>query len=180
MQRPLQRLTHASGKLLCVVLLTIFISAGADARTPYTRGEKSFGPKAGFVSRNTSALAGLVFEYSFSRHVRIAPQASIIFRHKNLDALALDADMQFPLPFASDRYAFYPIAGLNFTSWNVHGIDENTNKDVTTHRNRFGGNVGAGIEMKCTSTLKLNLEAKYTVIKSYPGVHVSAGISYVF
>lgn len=169
-----------AGKMLGAALLILSFSATASARDSYSRGEKSFGPRVGFATRNTSATAGLVFEYSFSRHVRIAPQAGIIFRHKDLDALTVDVDVQFPLPFAGDRCAFYPLVGVNFTSWNRHGMDPDTNKDVNTHVNRFGGNAGVGLEMKCTSTLKVNLEAKYTLIKSYPGAQISAGIAYVF
>ncbi len=165
---------------ICAAILTTIGISGASARTPYTRGEKSFGPRIGFAARNTSASAGLVFEYSFSRHVRIAPQAGIIFRHKDLDALAIDVDVHFPIPFSGDRLAFYPLAGINFTSWSRHGISPDTNKDVSAHLNRFGGNAGVGLEMKCTTTLKLNVEAKSTVMKTYPGAQVSAGIAYVF
>lgn len=165
---------------LCVAVLLLSGISGAYARDPYTRGEKSFGPRVGFASRNTSASAGLVFEYSFSRHVRIAPQAGIIFRHKNLDALTIDIDVHFPMPFAGDRFAVYPLAGVNFTSWSRHGVSAETNKDVCAHINRFGGNAGVGLEMKCSSTLKLNVEAKYTLMKTYPGAQVYAGIAYVF
>ncbi|MDE6277587.1 MAG: porin family protein [Muribaculaceae bacterium] len=167
-------------RLFIALILVLGATSAAFAHEPYTRGTKNFGPKVGFVSRNTSALGGLVFEYSLSRNVRLAPQASIIFRHKNLDGLVVDLDVQFPLPFAGDRCAFYPLVGIGFTSWNKHGIAEGTNKDVSTHLNRFGGNAGAGIEMLCTPTFKVFFEAKYAIIKTYPGAQISAGIAYVF
>lgn len=172
--------TFRMRRLAVCLLLVGALAPLADARDPYARGEKCFGPKVGYVTRNSSAAAGLVFEYSFSRHVRIAPQASIIFRHRNLDALMIDIDVHFPLPFAGDRMAVYPLVGVDFTSWNLHGLDSEANKDVSSHRNRFGGNAGFGYEFKCTPTLKLNVEARYTLMKTYPGALVSAGISYVF
>ncbi len=121
-----------------------------------------------------------MFQYSFSRHVRIAPEASIVFRHKNLDALMVDIDMQFPLQLESDRMAFYPILGLDFTSWNRHHVQEGSKKDVSNHVNRFGANAGAGFEIRCTPTLKVFLEAKYTLVKTYPGATLAAGLAYVF
>ncbi len=167
-------------RLTALILIILSACVSSFAREPYSRGEKSFGPRVGYVTRNCSALGGLVFQYSFSRHVRIAPEASIIFRHKNLDALSVDIDMQFPLQLESDRMAFYPILGLDFTSWNSHRIQEGTNKDVSNHVNRFGANAGAGFEIRCTPTLKIFLEAKYTLVKTYPGATVAAGLAYVF
>lgn len=158
--------------IICPVLCPEAAAAG--------RGEKSFGPKAGFVGRNTSAMAGLVFQYSFSSHVRLSPEAAIIFRHKDLDALTIDLNVHFPMAFADSRAAFYPLVGLNFTSWDKHNINRETLKDVSTHRNRIGANAGLGVELFCTSTLKVSLEAKYTLMKTYPGPTVQAGIAYVF
>lgn len=162
------------------ILLACSATLCLEARDSYTAGEKSFGPKVGFVTRNTSACAGLFFQNSFSRHVRISPQAGIIFRHHDLDALAIDLDVHFTLPFAGDKAAFYPIAGLGFTSWSRHNVNAGESKDVSTHINRLGVNAGAGIEFKCTSTLKLSFEAKYIVQKSFPQAAILAGIAYVF
>ena len=109
-------------------------------------GEKSFGPYVGFVTRNTSATAGLKFDYRLSRVVRLAPEIGLIFRHKNLDGLAVDVNVHFPLDFAAGRGAFYPLVGANFTSWGRHNIDTSTLDDVTTHTNGIGLNSGAGID----------------------------------
>lgn len=164
-----------------MALITTIVLSAVCAMGQTARGQKSFGPKAGFVSRNTSALAGLVFEYSFSSHVRIAPQAAVIFRHRDLDGLAVDVDMHFPFAFASGRMAFYPLAGLNFTSWGRHYAGEGEDgKDVTSHTNVFGLNVGAGLELYCTRTLKLSIEGRHTVMKHYPTAFVNAGIAFVF
>ena len=165
--------------IICTALAAAFACAPAAAQT--SRGEKSFGPRVGYVSRNSTALAGLAFQYSFSRHVRIAPEIDLIFRNRDMDGFGISFNTHFPISIDSKgRAAFYPVAGINFTSWSRHGISPDTNKDVSAHLNRFGGNAGVGLEMKCTTTLKLNVEAKYTVMKTYPGAQVSAGIAYVF
>lgn len=165
--------------LMSLIIMLSALSMQCAAQT--MRGDKSFGPKAGYVSRNSSAVGGLVFEYSFSRHVRIAPQAAIIFRHNDLDGFTADVDVHFPFAFAAERAAFYPLAGVGFTSWGHHSVaaDDET-KDVTTHTNVFGFNCGAGIEYYCKRSLKLSLEARYSLMRHYPTACVTAGIAFVF
>ncbi len=147
------------------------------------KGEKSFGPKIGYVSHNKSAVAGLVFQYTFSQPLRISPEIGCAFRNNDEDAFLVD--LNFHVPFGivdSEKVAIYPLAGLAFNSWSRHGVkpDEADDVDVTTHTNRFGANLGAGFDLRCSSTLRLNLEAKYTLIKSYSALYLTAGISYVF
>ncbi len=150
-------------------------TAGAELR----RGEKSFGPRVGYVSRNKTVAAGLQFEYAFSRHVRIAPEIDIAFRRNNADALAIGIDMHFPFSLAAaDRFAVYPLAGVSYTSWGIHGVEEN--KDVTTHENRFGINAGGGVEFRVTPSLKLSAEGKYIFMKDYGTAMATARIAYVF
>lgn len=165
-------------KILAFTLI-IFIAFPAAAQTH--RGEKSFGLKGGYVSRNVSGLAGMVFQYSFSSHVRVAPQVGVVFRHKDLDALTIDADMHFPLSLGSDKASFYPLLGIAFNSWTHHGDEELANTDdVSPHTNCFGLNSGLGFDFRLTDTFKLNLEGRYTLIKHYPNVQVAVGVAYVF
>lgn len=163
------------------LLIVMALAATPDACAQVERGQKSFGPKVGFVSNNTSVTAGLVFEYAFSRHVRIAPELGIIFRNKDRDALTADLNIQFPIGFGNGKGAFYPLVGANFTSWSRHYASAEADaKDVTSHTNTLGLNGGAGIEFNCTSSLRLSLEARYTLMKHYPTAFVTAGIAYVF
>lgn len=157
--------------------ILIFTAPSAPAQTQ--KGEKSFGPRTGYVTRNESAMAGLAFQYSFSSHVRIAPSADIIFRHRDKDGFAFNVDMHFPITI-STRASLYPLAGFNYTSWGLHDNEAYSGKDVTTHSNSAGLNAGAGIEYRCTPTLKISLEARYTLIRHYPTALVAASIAYVF
>lgn len=161
------------------IILGAAIVSTPSAAAQTHKGEKSFGPRVGYVSRNESATAGLAFQYSFSNHVRIAPSADIIFRHRGKDGIAVNVDMHFPITISS-RSAFYPLAGFNFTSWGLHGNDAYSGKDVTSHSNSAGLNAGAGIEYRCNSSLKLALEARYTLMRHYPTAFVAASITYVF
>lgn len=164
-------------RILAVVVAAMCL-AGAPARAE--RGEKSFGPRIGFASRNSSALGGLVFTYAFSEHFRVAPSVDIIFRNKDRDGMCVNIDAQFPFAFEGGRAAFYPLAGIGYTSWGMHNIDHNSEKDVTSHQNSLGLNVGGGFEYRCSNTLKVSIEARYNIIRHNPGAFIAAGIAYVF
>lgn len=152
------------------------------AEAQVKKGEKSFGPKIGYVSKNESASAGLFFQYAFSSHLRLAPEIGYIFRHNNMDAFTFDLNAQFPFGFTGERVAFYPLAGLNYSSWNSHFHADDLDKtdDVSTRTARIGLNAGAGFELRCNESLKLTLEAKYCLIKHYNSALISAGISFIF
>lgn len=163
---------------IIIALAVVAANPAADART--VKGEKSFGPGIGYVSRNNSATGALAFTYSLSSVVRLAPEIGIIFRHRNLDGLNACVNVHFPVGAAGSRFAFYPLVGVNFTSWGLHNVDSESGDDVTTHRNLFGLNAGAGVELRCSGALKLSLEARYTLMRHYPTAFVTAGIAFVF
>ena len=167
------------GRLIRVAVLLLIIISASTPAFAVERGEKSFGVKAGYESRNNSAIGGLVFQYAFSRHVRIAPQLGVVFRHEDKDALLVDVDMHFPFA-VSAKAGFYPIAGLAFNSWSRHGLTPESHEDVTTHLNSVGLNAGAGFEYRPKDSLKLSLEARYTLIRHYPNAQLTAGIAYIF
>lgn len=146
------------------------------------RAEKAFGPSVGWESRNNSISVGLNFQYGFSSKFRVNPQVGMVFRHNDKDAFFINLNTHFPMEFRNGKGAFYPLVGLNFSSWNLHGrmIDDASAEDVTTHRSRLGLNVGAGTELYCSPTMKVFYEARYTLIKTYPGANISVGIAYRF
>lgn len=172
-------------KLILIRLTAVIALAaacGLTAQAQIVKGEKSVGPKLGYVSKNQSAVAGLVFQYAFSNHFRLAPELGYVFRHKDMDAFTFDINAHVPFGFTGEKVAFYPLAGLNYSSWSRHFKEEDMMeiKDVSTRTARFGLNLGAGFDLRCSETLKLSFEAKYLLIKGFTTVAVTAGISYVF
>ncbi len=165
--------------MLRTALVAMVLMLGFEATAQVERGQKSFGPKAGFNTRNSSAIAGLTFDYAFSSHVRIAPSIGIAFRNKDRDALLIDIDMHFPIS-TSAKADFYPLAGVTYNSWSRHGIKPESHDDVTTHQNSFGLNAGAGWEIRLTSALRVGIEAKYTLVRHNPNGQFLARIAYVF
>lgn len=168
-----------------LIILTTFTPLQASQK-----GEKVFGVRTGYVSRNNSMDLGLYFQYTFSEYFRLQPAADLVFRHNNRDAFTIDINGQVPFSFDSENFSLYPFAGLNFSSWNHHFTQSDLseaapqsdpfNIEDSSRTNRFGFNLGAGFDLKLSSTLKLTLEAGYTFVKSNSGVRVLAGIGYVF
>lgn len=110
----------------------------------------------------------------------MTPEVGIVFRNKDLDAFTVDLNAHVPFGFEDNKVVLYPLAGANYTSWNRHDMEDAEHNDVSTHINRFGINAGAGIELRCTKSLKLSLEGKYCFNSHYSTAQVSLGISFIF
>ncbi|MDE6438807.1 MAG: porin family protein [Muribaculaceae bacterium] len=158
-----------------VTLSATSFTAGAEGYA----GEKSLGLLAGYNTYNHSAIAGFEFTYRFSRNFRLAPGVLYAFRNQRRDALMVNVNAHFPIP-CSTAVTAYPLAGINYSSWNFRHFDPATANDVTSRDSRFGLNAGAGVDFALRGNLRLGAEAYYTFIKSYSGAAVAAKIAYAF
>jgi hypothetical protein len=162
-----------------VAAILVFVcSAGAYA---LGKGEKSLGFRAGYTSSNRSAVAGMYFQYAFSSHFRLAPDVDYSFRHNGNDAFSINLNAHVPFGFSQNRFAVYPLAGLNYTSWNIHHkYDIDNNDDTKSRVDRLGLNVGAGIGYYAKPSLKLAFEGKYRCTRDYNSGVLTVSIGYVF
>lgn len=166
-------------KILAVMLAAILVMPLTAAAQ---RGEKTFGVKTGYVTRNKSALAGIYFQYRFSSHFCLSPNIDYVFRNEGSDAFLFNIDCHFPWRLgAAGRVDLYPLVGVNYVSWNFHDADDQAgNPDVTTRRSRFGLDAGAGIDIHVSSTLKLTAKAKFNAVSRLSTGLFSVGIGYCF
>lgn len=181
---------HIMKKNILPVILTVLscifsiMPVSADSQ----KGQKSVGLRGGFTTRNTTATAGLYFSYRFTEHFRLSPKVDYAFRHNGTDAFAFNIDAEMPISLnpATNRVNFYPIAGMNYSTFTNHAVvspiqplaDEYD--DSSDRVNRFGLNIGAGLEFFATPTLRLAIEGKCTLIKQYTGGWFNLSIGYVF
>jgi len=172
-------MTHSFTTSIRIAIVAILLSLAFGASAQVERGQKSFGPRVGYITKNNTSLVGLNFDYAFSSHVRIAPSIGLVFRKNNRDALLIDVDMHFPVATSAKSF-FYPLAGAAFNSWAYHNADEDSLDDVITRKNSFGLNAGAGWEIQLSGALRLGVEAKYTLIRHNPNGRFAARIAYVF
>lgn len=174
--------------LIVATITFIGILMPSEIHAQTWRGQKSVGLRGGFTTRNTTAMAGLYFSYRFSDHFRFAPKVDYAFRHKGIDAFSFNFDTEMPIALDGmvGKVNFYPIAGLNystFTSHNPSGDIRNLSEDsddASQRTSRFGLNFGAGIEYFATPTLRLAFESKCLLMKQYSGGWFNASIGYVF
>ncbi len=165
------------GKALLVMVMICVAVPGALGAA---KGEKALGLRAGYNGRNTSGLAGIMFQYAFSSHFRIAPNADYVFRHDGTDAFSVSINTHYPLYFGSyRRFDVYPLAGVNFISWN-HRINNSDGIDTSSRTSDLGLNIGGGMEFYCTPTLKICFEGKFNWVKNYNSGVFNLGIAYVF
>lgn len=165
-----------------VSLLAAGMTAGCfQAAADEFSGEKTLGVRTGYNTRNREPLAGIEFTYRFNRLLRLAPSAEYVFRRDGRDALMLNVNAQFVFPLAGARCNLFPMAGLNYSSWNYHPVATgNLTDDVSSRVSHFGLNAGAGIDTNITGSLRLSLSGQYTFIKKFSGANINVGIHYRF
>ena len=142
------------------------------------RGEKSVGVVGGFNTEIESGLAGVYFQYQCNAWLRLTPNVQAIFRKNDVNAMHINGNAHFILPLTED-INIYALGGVTYQSWRLPMINENYNLEHS-NVNRFGANLGAGIEIYATSSLKFMVEGKYSFIKDFSSAGFIAGIGYVF
>lgn len=169
-----------SGKLVKFLAVVILLIASSPQAAALGRGEKSLGLRGGYNTRNESAVTGLYFQYSFSRHFRLAPNVDYVFRHNGTDAYSANINTHFPIAFdRNERFGMYPFTGVNFISWN-HRLNNVDGQDASSRVSRLGLNFGVGLEFYCTKSLKIHAEGKFNLVKAYSSGVFNIGIGYVF
>ncbi len=137
------------------------------------RGEKSVGLSAGYAGYNSSGYISANFQYTFADHFRLAPEIGYVFYNQGATGFKVDADMHFPFRVAKGL-GLYPLAGLTFNNWSF--------SRSPLHENimRFGVDAGVGLDLYLTNSLKLNFQAKYSLMKNCSGLFTGIGIGYIF
>ena len=106
------------------------------------------------------------------------------FRHHGTDAFSISLDAEIPVSLTpADNVRFYPIAGLNYSTFSTHSQivnDDNETIDSSDRSNHYGLNFGAGIEYFATPTLRLALESKCLLMKQNTGGWFTLSIGYKF
>ena len=165
------------------------LCGGFAARADQYSGEKTLGVRVGYNTHNKRPLVGAQFSYRFNHLLRLSPTAEYVFRNDGLDALMLNLNMEFVFPLAQGRCDIYPLAGINFSSWNYHNLDSylppdgaalTPTNDVSSRVSRFGLNAGAGFGVNISGSLRLSASATYTFIKKFHGANIALGIHYLF
>ncbi len=157
-------------KLLRTAGIAAIFALVATLPAAAQRGEKTLGIAGGFASYNNGGKASVFFQYSFSQRVRLAPEIGYVFRNEGKSGFIIDVDVHIPFRLAKG-IGIYPLVGLAFNDWSYVGDG---------HNSRVGFNFGGGLDFYMTSTLKLNVQGKYSAMNDTGGGFIQMGIGYVF
>ncbi len=169
-------------KIFCH-LLTVMALGAAALSIPNTASAAdhltTIGIESGYVSRNTSAYAGVYMRYQFSDFFALKPHVDFVIRNKEQDAFIVNFDGQFSLPIHAEKLNVYGIAGIGFSSWNIKELNDEGELDMRRHGG-IGFDLGAGVGYNVSSSLRLALEAKANMVKHYTTALVGVSIGYNF
>lgn len=172
---------------IAAAIAAMFFCGGFSARADNYRGEKTLGVRGGYNTSNKSPVAGVQFSFRFNRLLRLSPAAEYVFRNDGRDALMVDLNMEFVFPLAKGRCDIYPLAGINFSSWNYHDLIGSqspqglaTTDDTSSRATRVGLNVGAGFGVNISGSLRLSASGAYNFMKDFHGANIYLGIHYRF
>lgn len=135
------------------------------------RGQKSIGFIGGYATYNESGYANVYFQYTLSSHFRLSSDLGYIFKNNDLSGFNFNIDAHFPFKIYKG-INIYPFGGLTFNNWKHEPINNSVNK--------FGINIGGGIDIYFTSNLKIFVQGKYSFMDKTDGGFVGAGVGYVF
>lgn len=179
------KLKKAFAAVLPAVVATIMaLTSAPGMNAEGYKGQKSLGVSTGYNNYNKSAIIGLAFTYRFGKLFRIAPDVQYALRHNRKDALMINLNTQYLFPL-SGKFTLYPIAGLNFTSWNYHPrlgeiVDDNGVVKTIERESNFGLNLGAGADLDISESLRLSITPGYVINEHKSYFNISATIAYRF
>lgn len=166
-------------KRLSTAALAAILAASAAYAAEYH--QKVFSIYGAYTSNNRSAIAGLNLSYRMSEYVRLAPSVDYTFRHNGVDAYNISFDYQLPLRLSTTSDVnFYPLAGIGYTAWTRKTGSDTFKTESSERTNKFGFNVGGGLEFFTTPTMRLGVEAAWRHRKGYSTGVFSVSIGYVF
>ena len=112
---------------------------------------------------------GLKLQACVGSHFRLEPE--MIYCTENLDVttLHLNLNVQYVMPIAR-RLDIYPYVGLSYSHWGYEGPNVN----------RWGANLGAGIEFDLGRSWSVLAELRLQPVKSETQLLTIAGLKYSF
>jgi outer membrane protein X len=156
-------------KCFLSLLLIAVCGLGVNAQ----KGEKAVGLNLGYGSEIESVAIGVKFNYGVTDNIRLSPSFNYFVGNDFQSVWEINADVHY-LFNASDKLAFYPLAGVTFVNWT---FDAGFGSISET---RFGVNLGAGAGYELTDALSLGLEVKYSIVSDFDQFVPAINLTYKF
>lgn len=146
-----------------VALMGIFTMNAAQ-------GEKAFGAQFNYASKHSMVGLGLNFNYEFINNVRVEPEFIYYFKNEGLNAFNVNLNFNY-LIRTSSRFAIYPLAGFSYAR---------ITPEIGDGVNRFGANVGVGVEYNINNRFAFYIEERFQILKDMNQSVTGLGVKYKF
>lgn len=149
---------------LFLALSLAVLAAGAVERPPL-----AVGFTYNYATEYSHSGFGLKLQGRLGSHIRIEPEMIYMFENKDVTTLHLNLNVHYLMPMAS-RLNVYPFAGLGYSHWGYVG----------PNANRWGLNLGAGVEYNLGRNWEILGELRLQAVKSETQVLTTLGLKYNF
>ncbi len=159
-------------KLVVLVLAIVGLTTMTHAQT---KGEMAAGVHFAYGSGDgfSNMGFGAKFQWNVLDNLRVEPSFTYFLKkdYVSMWDISANAHYQFML---SEKFGIYPLAGLSIMGVKA-GIGEYKVSD-----SEFGLNLGGGVDFDLSSSLALNVEAKYKIGGNWSRFIASVGVVYKF
>lgn len=157
------------------VLLLLVCMCACVATSYAQKGESALGVHLNYGNDSNLGL-GVKYRYGITEHLRIEPAVNYYFKHDYASMWDMEANLHYLFPVA-DNVSIYPLGGLGYARATAHLSDLGIGwKNVSD--GKIAVNLGAGMDFRVASNIKLNLELKYQIVDNFNQLVLSAGVSF--
>ncbi len=167
-------------KILFFLAAFAMLATKASAETEIAVGANlSYGTEVGSVALGVKGQLNII------KSLRVEASFDNYFEIDDVSAWDLNANLHYLIPVA-EKVTVYPLAGITYINVSSDGngilgsIGNMIGVDTSYSYDRFGANVGAGIEYNFNDSWKMSFETKYQIIKDVNQAVFSLGAAYKF
>lgn len=153
-------------KRLATYLAVLAIAIGAQA---FERPPMSLGVTYDYATEYSQHGFGIKLQAPIGHHVRLEPEFIYCNENKDATTLHLNLNAQYVKP-VTERMNIYPFVGVGYSHWGYIG----------PNANRWGMNLGAGLEYDLGRRWGVLGELRLHAVKQETQIMTTVGLKYNF
>ncbi len=176
---------------MILTLCLMMASVGAFAQ----KGETAVGVGVAYGTESSVGI-GVKGQYNVIDHIRLEAGFDYYFKNSGMSMWDINVNAHYLFSVAcGGKLKVYPLLGLSYSNWKT-GVgdigeynwnwdsawddDDDDYDEGSDHLNRFGVNIGAGLEYDINKHFAVNLEVKGQCLKDFSQFLVGIGATYKF
>lgn len=151
------------------------------------QGKQAVGFNVEYGTEISNVGFGLKYQYNISSAIRFEPSVNYFLKNDGLSMFDLNVNAHYLCP-VTNNVKLYPLVGFTYTNWRTDACEEVqvdgdqifTAQEEAVNKDKFGINLGAGLEYNFNACWAMNVEAKYRFISSLDQFVIGRGLIYKF